>query len=581
LEAYAAALNKYASLHPEEIRHKKLFPITPKDIVKGYVLSMAFISNLQYDLGRLLQNQLEPMRFDRGKLPNGSNGIAIAPHKTKEGKTFLLSNSHQPLRSYLSWYEVHMHSEEGWNFTGATFAGGVTPFVGTNEHLGWTHCVNYNDIHDTYELVMHPKERLKYKFDGQWLELEERIWKGTVKLGFIKIKVRKKFYWSKHGPVIKNKSGYYALRFTSNMIIGAAEQWYNMNKATSLESFNKALEQQQHPSLSITYGDKEGNILFIDNGLFPYKNPNYNWRYILPGDTSSTLWEPNFMPLERVLQVKNPPSGYVFHMNGSGFSSSSDEDDPNPADYDKTMGYLTTVGSRHITFKRLIKEYDKLSYDDFKTIKYNQDQTLPLYTRSIENWDQIRHLSPEKYPDLADIIEVFSKWDGSGDVHNKQAAIFVLSSTYISKYTEKQGTWDITGSLSEAVFPEALRYAKKHLLKHFGTLEIELGTLQRHIRGDKNYPIGGIAESIAVIYTIPYKKGVRQSNLGDSFILFAVYGEDGVEKIETINCYGASNRPDSPHYNDQMDLYIKQQTKLMTLDKKAILQDAKRTYHPE
>ena len=100
-------------------------------------------------------------------MPGGSNGIALSPNKTKEGKTFLVSNSHQHFRTYMSWYEVHIHTEEGWNFTGATFAGGVTPFIGTNEHIGWTHCVNYHDFNAVFELTINPKNKLQYKFDGQ------------------------------------------------------------------------------------------------------------------------------------------------------------------------------------------------------------------------------------------------------------------------------------------------------------------------------------------------------------------------------------------------------------------------------
>ncbi|BDS14266.1 penicillin acylase family protein [Aureispira anguillae] len=582
LAAYAAGLNQYAALHPKEIRHKKLFPIHPKDIVTAYNLSTALITDIQADLGRLFQSNLAPItRMDEKILSAGSNGIALAPHKTKEGKTFLLSNSHQPLRSYLSWYEVHIHTEEGWNFTGATFCGGVTPFVGTNEHLGWTHCVNYNDYCDVYELTMHPNKKLHYKLDNQWLELEERVWKTKVKIGFLKVGIKKKFYWSKHGPVIKNKTGFYALRFPANMVIGAPEQWYHMNKAQSLDEFKAALALQEQPNLSTIYADKKGNIFFIDNGLFPYRDPNYEWDYLLPGDTSATIWAPNFMPMDSLLQVENPPAGYVFHMNGSGFNSTADADNPNPNDYNPTMGYVSGAIPRHLRFKELMKPYKKLSYEDFKTIKYDQNRSLPLYTRTIENWDLLRQLSPETYPDLADIIAVFSKWDGGGDIHNKQAAIFSLANDYIIRYMGRKGIADRNGSLPESAFVEALRFAKKHLLKHFKTLEIELGELQKHVRGDKVLPIGGLGESIAAMYTIPWKKGRVQSNLGDSFILFATYNKSGVEKIETINCYGASNRPDSPHYNDQVDLYIQQKTKVMSLDKTQILKTAKRTYHPK
>ncbi len=581
LEAYAAGLNRFAALHPDEILHRELFPVTPIDITTAYLVSTAVISNIQYDLGRLFGTNLGPMTNpNKQSLTEGSNGIAFSPNKTKDGRTYLLSNSHQPLRSYLSWYEVHIHTEEGWNFIGATFCGGVTPFVGTNEHLGWTHCVNYNNYHDVYKLVMHPnKQQLEYRLDGKWHALEERVWKGKVDLGWLTLPVKRKFYRSKFGPVVKNKEGFFALRIPATSVVGAAEQWYHMNKATSLEEFKMALRQQQHPSLSTTYADKEGNIYFLDNGLFPDRNPAYNWKYILPGDTSATLWAEEYAPLEDLLQVQNPPSGYVFHMNGPGLYSTAPEDNP-PLENIPVIGYLEMQTARSLHFQDLIKDYDKVSYADFKTIKYDTRLRFPLYTRTMQNWDMIRHLSPELYPDLADIIAVFAKWDGHAAVDNKQAAIFALTTKYLQEKKRADGTPDINGTVPISYFPKAMRYAKRYLKRHFNSLEVELGELQNHVRGDKVYPVGGVPESIAAMYLTKWKGKKLQTELGDSYIMFMVYGKNGVEKIETINCYGASNRPDSPHYNDQMDLYVKQQTKVMTLDKESILKNAKKQYHP-
>lgn len=581
LEAYAAGINRFASLHPKQVRHSELFPVTPIDIVTAYNLSMMFISNMQSDLGRLFSNKIDPMTLEKAlQHGKGSNGIALAPHKTKEGKAFLVSNSHQPLRSYLSWYEVHIATEEGWNFTGATFAGGLTPFVGTNEHLGWTHCVNYNDYTDVFELKMHPKNKLQYRFDGKWKTLEERVWKGKVKLGFLTLGVRRVFYWSDYGPVVKNKSGFFAMRFPANMVIGAPEQWYHMNKAQNLEEFKAAMEAQQHPNLSTVYADKVGNILFIDNGLFPYRNPNYNWRYIVPGDTSATLWPIAFMPMDSILMIENPSSGYVFHMNSSGFNSTAPVDQKTPNDFDPTIGYLVGDNPRTLRFQYLMQQYDKMSYEDLKRVKYDRTHLFPLYTRTIPNWELLRELSPEKHPDLADIITVFKRWDGNGDADNLQAAIYMLSGEYIIEYQKKTHTYDRNWPIPKHIFPKALRHAKRYLLNNFGRLEVPLGKIQKHVRGDKVLPYGGLAETISTTYSIPWKRGMRQSNLGDSFILFATYGENGVEKIETINCYGASNHPDSPHYTDQMDLFVQQKTKPMTLDKAKILAEAKQTYHP-
>jgi acyl-homoserine lactone acylase PvdQ len=53
-----------------------------------------------------------------------------------------------------------------------------------------------------------------------------------------------------------------------------------------------------------------------------------------------------------------------------------------------------------------------------------------------------------------------------------------------------------------------------------------------------------------------------------------------VSKILTIKVYGASAKPGNKHFDDQVELYLKQQTKPMTLDKAEVYKKAERVYHP-
>ena len=297
LNGYVQGINAFAEANPKERLDKKSFPVTEKDLVKGYVLAMALMTNVQFDIQRILGNTVKE-GSGRG-IVKGSNGIAISRQKTTDGKTYLAVNSHQPLEGPFSWYEVHIDSEEGWQFLGGTFPGGATPFHGTNEHLGWAHTLNRPDLHDVYKLTMHPKEKNMYRFDGQWLELEEVKLKLGVKIWwFLKFPYRQTFYRSKYGITMKNKDGYYALRFPANLEIRAAEQWYWMTRAKNFTAFKKALSMQGSPGINTVYADREDNIYYISNGLFADRHPDYEWRSVLPGDTSATLWQPVFFPLD-------------------------------------------------------------------------------------------------------------------------------------------------------------------------------------------------------------------------------------------------------------------------------------------
>lgn len=579
VEGYAAGVNAYATQHPEEVQRPGLFPISGKDIIKGYVVSMTFISNVHYDLVRIFQDQIQAQEEDM--FTRGSNGFAVSPNRTADGQTYFISNSHQPLEGPLAWYECQVNSDEGWHFHGATFAGGVTPFVGTNPNLGWTHCINFDDFDDVYKLTMHPQKKLHYKFDGEWIPLEKRVLKLKVKVGPVRIPAKRTFYRSKYGPTIERKGSFYSMRFPSNMTVKAAEQWYHMNKASNFEEWRSALDIQGLSNTAMVYADREGNIFFLGNGLHPYRDPAFNWAGVVPGDTSATLWPAKFHPVSTLPQVLNPKSGYVFNANNTALDCTAPDDNPKAEDYPAAFGLQPKNTARAFRIHTLIDPLEKISFDDLKRIKYDDKLPLPIYTRSIENLDMIRQFDAKDYPFIADAIDVLNRWDGGTSIDNRQAAVASLAILYYTKYIRDEGLFDYNNVYPEDVLVEGLVFAKEHLNKYFGKLEIPLGDLQKHVRGDVELPIWGIPEVIAQMRTVPHRKGMIKSELGESFILLARFDKNQpYPSIETICPYGTSNRPESPHYTDQMQLFVDKQTKPASLDKADVMRRAERVYHP-
>ncbi len=577
LNHYAQGLNAYAAAHPEELLHKKLFPINEKDLVKSYTLTLAMLANVYIDIQKIFGDFIADYE---GSLPEGSNAFAYSSKKTTDGKAYLIVNSHQPLQGLFSWYEVHVCSEEGWNFLGGTFPGGAAPFLGTNENLGWANTLNHPDFTDVYKLQMHPTDKLKYKFDDGWETLEPIVAKVKVKVGFLKIPIKKTFYRSKYGPTIKNDNGYYSLRFVSGLDIRASEQTYRMNKASNYTEFMEAMKMQAHPCTNLIYADREDNIYYISNGLFPKRNPKYNWTGVLPGNTSETLWSTDyFYPLDSLPQYLNPKAGYLFNTNNTCFNATGPLENLDHTKFNPTFSYELEDNNRSIRAQELISQYDRVSYEDVKKIKFDNIFNEYLFTSGCENLFMLTALDPAKYPDIADAIAVGRDWNRSSDVDNKEAAFLFFAFYELSaKLVERASIYECN-AFYEAEYVEALRNAKKHMLKHFGTLRVPLGDVQKLVRGDKVLPVGGGPDVLGANTTEPYKNGMRKSFVGDSYIMMCQYNKDGVE-IETIHSYGASSKPDSPHYNDQMDLFVKNEFKPMTLDKATIYKDAKRIYHP-
>ena len=586
LNAYVDGINKYAETNPSEILRKNLFPIDDKDVLQANTLTLVLLTSVYVEIQQVFSRSIslfeQNLTYD-GNLPDGSNAFAFNKNKTKDGHTYLAINSHQPLEGLFSWYEAHLVSEEGMNILGGTFPGGASAFLGVNEHLGWAATLNHPDLCDVYKLEMHPKNKLMYKFDDGYETLEVVKAKAKVKLGPIRLPITKKFYRSKHGIVLKNKDGYYALRFPANLDIAGSEQLYKMNKAKSFDEFNEILAEGHFAGTNNVYADGEGNIQYISLGQFPYRDPNYDWQSVLPGNTSKTLWEPKFHPFSDLARYVNPSSGYVFNTNGTPFFATSPEDNIDPLTINKTFGYQdpTKMNNRTIRSRDLIGQYDKVNWEDFKAIKYDQGFNENFETFNVNNMSLIAALSVEKYPDLKEALEVINSWDHTADVDDENAALIVFTFNELTEVIMSTGMQYESNSFTEEEYVKALRSAVKHMKKHFGTLKVKLGDVQKHVRGDIELPMGGAPDVLAAIMSKPHEKGKLKTFVGESFIMLVDFDESGTPRIETVNAFGASNKPDSPHYTDQMELWTQQKTKSMTLNREEVYKNAEQIYHPK
>jgi acyl-homoserine-lactone acylase len=120
------------------------------------------------------------------------------------------------------------------------------------------------------------------------------------------------------------------------------------------------------------------------------------------------------------------------------------------------------------------------------------------------------------------------------------------------------------------------------MIQHFGKTDLVLGDVQKLVRGDDARPAWGLPDVLTAEYTEPYKDGMLKVNSGDAYICFVRYPKDGsLPVIESVNTFGASMHPESPHFKDQMTMFQNQQTKKMTLDKAEVLKKAEKVYHPE
>jgi acyl-homoserine-lactone acylase len=592
LDAGAAAGNDYARKHPDQLVSRKLLPVHPSDFIAGYMLSMALMTGVDNAIKSVVGGTV-PTALKYDKQARGSNALAMDSNITADGSVYLDVNAHQPLEGPMSWYECHLHSDEGWNAMGATFHGAVSLFHGVNENLGWAHTTNYFDAIDIYQLQQDPKKKNNYLVDGVSYPLKTtrahlsvNLAKHPDKHKFV-LNITKKRWWSIYGATYKNDKGIFAIRLAANMTIKSPEEWYLMNKAKNYTEFRRALDMQGIVNQYVTYADRFDTIYCVSNGAMPLRPDGYDWKTTVPGNTMKTLWT-KFLPNDSLPHVLNPKCGWVFDCNNTSYTMTAKNENPPMLPIQKNVGFEMNQTNRSLRMYEMMDEMKgrKLTWDDFLHIKYDahypQHVTAPFKHFEMEDIFRMRE---SDYPDIADVITILKKWavKREGAVADTNAVVLYrfLYACYfgINDSMDQLFTKDTKAKLE--YFAQGLRKVKKDMLADYGTLNVPLGSYQRHQRGDVDLPTDGGPDMWDAKYGSTYAKGKIRITNGESYIMLARWPKGGgLPILRSIAAFGSSNTPGAKHFTDQMHMYVNKQTKEESLSKEWAYKHAERIYHP-
>lgn len=590
LNGYVQGLNAYAAAHPEEVKIKQAFPVTSKDIVTAYVVVMSALSWVHNNISDAIAGKYDyvPLEFPKHLMPNvGSNAFALNSTKTADGKTYLCINPHLQMEGQFSFYEAHLQSEEGLNIAGCMFQGSTSLAMGVNENLGWGMTWNTFDKVDVFKLNMHPKKKLEYEFDGKWEKLEKRqVWLkvNVSKKGKFILPVKKMAYWSRYGLTVKSdkSNNYYSIRFPANTTIKTGEQLYKMNKAKNYNEFWHAIRTHAITLFNIVYADKEDNIFYIHHGMMPERDTTINWSGLIAGNTSATLWT-KLIPLDSMPKTINPECGYVFNTNNTPFHASAVECSENGYCYTsrKLMDERPGDNNRAQRFTEIISSKDKFSLNDIKNLKF--DVTISTQGAFANSIKPLFELSKEKYPHLAEAIDILKKWNRQAEITEYAPSLLglVLKAVF-EKYHWDDANFVIGFSVPEEEWAYHLANVCDSLRAHYGTIKVEWGTINRLVRGNKDMPLRGFPDVLSPCYPTRMKdRFAFKAKHGDTYTMFAAFGKNGVENLQALQPLGNSLNPKSPHYNDQMELFSRQEMRQISLKKEEVLTRALNIYHPK
>jgi acyl-homoserine-lactone acylase len=582
MDGYASGLNLYAEKHPDEVRLSKLFPVNGQDVATGFVLRSPFFFGLDDTIGKLTKGEepsadtvapMEPVVTPAGKDPsmNGSNAFAVSPKRMTDGKTWLISNSHQPYEGSVAWYEAVMHSDEGLDMAGALFPGSPYILLGHNRNLGWTNTVNQPDLVDVYKLTLNAAGD-EYQYDGKWLPLEkQRVWL-PIKFGPFTVPIPKTIYHAIQGPVIVNKNGAFAVRYAGIDQAKALEQYYRNTKAKDWAEWSTSMSLGGIPATNFIYADKTGRIAYIYYALIPPRKPGYDYTKVLPGNTSADMWQGS-ISFDQMPKVVNPASGFVVNSNNTPFLAAGAGSELDPKNFPPLLGIERRKTNRIVRALELFAgEKGKITPERLLQIKFDTGYSKASFAGAWYTKIMAADLKAE--PDLLAAQKLLGTWDWNSDGNHPADAI--------GEAMMHLANGDNYHGRPFAKVEPKLREVVDALMKGFGRIDPPLGDVQRLRHGTVDLPANGGTDTLrAATIWEPQPDGRMRVKHGDSYVMLINWDRAGKVTSQSIQPYGAATtRPNSPHYTDQMKLFEAHKFKAVHFEWADALAHSTRTYHP-
>ena len=577
MDAYADGLNFYLYKHPE-VKPKVITRFEPwmaltfsEGSIRGDIERVSIPS-----LRAFYTNTPAPRTADEEDLfeePRGSNGIAIAPQNTVNGRSLLLINPHT---SFFFSAEAQMVSEEGLNAYGAITWGQFFIYQGFNHRAGWMHTSSSVDNIDEYvEDVISRNGRLFYRYGT-----EER----PVHVSRIAVPYRaangamatREFttYRTHHGPIVRAQNGKWVAVRLMEEPLKALQQSYLRTKARNLAEFRKTMELHTNSSNNTLFADAEGNIAYFHANFIPRRDTSFEWDEPVSGTDPRTEWR-GVLSIDESPNVINPPIGWVYNTNNWPYSAAgpySPKKESFPAYVD--AGSENARGLHAIRVLENRKDFTIASlidaaYDEYLTAF--EALVPPL----IRDYDAMSPTDPMKER-LAGEIATLRAWDYRWSDHSIPTTVAIYWGEELQRSVARAASQARMSTYDYAIHRatpaerfRALAVASDTLTAHFGTWRTPWGHINRFQRltGDIVQQFNDMAPSIPVAFPSarwgslasfgarPYPNTKRwYGTSGNSFVAVVEFGRDSV-RARAVTAGGQSGKPTSKHFVDQAIRY--------------------------
>ena len=533
-EAYQAGIRKFMEEHPGQVPAwaPKLEPWQVVALSR-YILWGWPEGEAGGDLKRAGINP-DPVDY------HGSNEVLLAPSRTAMHAPIAIVDPHLSWYGEFRFYEMRVYAGD-LNCSGAAILGTPFPALGHNRYLSVAMTTGGPDTSDAYEEEVKDG---KYLFQGQWLPLAVRTEHILVKGGNpIDIRIES----TRHGPIVAHKNGKaYSLAIPYADQFRSIETTWKLDMARNLAEAKKALADLQLMAQNIMIGTVDGDIYYVRNGRVPIRPKGCDSSRPMPGASGACEWQ-GIHPFSDLVQITNPPQGYMQNCNVSPFAMMKDS--PLVPEKWADHSYLYN-DSRRPAHQRAAMMVDLLDAAHDVTPEQAIGIAFSTQVWHADLWqERIRRAAPD-----SGFARMLAEWNRRTDAGSRPALGYYLFKLALGTAGREV---DPPAGLADAAILAALGKAEQRLHSDFGP-EAVFGTLFRVGRegGSRTWPVGGgtlneagMATPRAISFNPVGKEMVGHSGQTSTQIVILTKPPQSFMVIPL----GESDHKESGHWDDQAE----------------------------
>ena len=553
IESYQAGIKSFMKEHPEQV------PPWAQEIHPWDVVALGRFIIWGWPMGEagsdLLRAGIQP--DDVGY--RGSNEMLIGPGRTAKKVPIAVIDPHLSWYGEFRFYQIRIYAGD-FNVSGVSVLGTPLPSLGHSRYCSIAMTTGGPDTSDVFEEETNPDNPRQYRYDNTWRDLVIRKVKIGVKSGDQVEWKEREIEYSHHGPIVAHKAGKaYAMAIPYSEEVGLTDQTYATMTARNLGEMKSALANLQLMAQNVMVATVQGDIYYVRNGRVPVRAPGTDPGRPIPGRYSTNEWR-GIHPFTDLVQIQNPPQGYMHNCNVSPFGMMKDS--PLVPENYETHPYLYNATRKSPRHQRAEMMTELL--DAARGVTADQAIAIAFATQvyHAEAWQERIKAAWAKAPeadqkgDAREVFDLIQRWDRRSEADSEGALAYYAFKRGLDEDIRRNV--EPPSDLGDKEVFLALGKAAEWLKSNFDSLHVQYGKYFRVGRegGERTYPVGGGSVSDAGMATpraIGFNKvGKEMVGRSGQTSTQIVVMTDPPESY-TIVPLGVSDHKESSHWDDQAE----------------------------